>query len=277
MKWKNILLTVGLGFILGACKEQDIPVFTTDDAGIYFQRVTNSYYGTTTEFYSTSLSYSFVSLRASQKGAILSATVRTMGKVVDYDRPVKVKIDEEETTAVEGKHYEVDLDTVVIRAGESSALVRVYFFRADDLMEEEIRLVLRLDDNEHFKCYFPEYKNTNSYTATGTMIRGDQFVFSLSEMYTEPGFWSRYGVDYFGVWTPKKYLVVNSVCVLSPDDWDYGGVSGTKVQYGRLNFFAVAVQKYLQEQADAGEPVLDSDGQYMQLAPAFVVDYSRYE
>ena len=270
-------MTVGLGFILGACEEQDIPVFTTDDAGIYFQRVTNSYYGTTTEFYSTSLSYSFVSLRASQKGAILSATVRTMGKVVDYDRPVRVKIDEEETTAVEGKHYEVDLDTVVIRAGESSALVRVYYFRADDLMEEEIRLALRLDDNEHFKCYFPEYKNTNSYTSTGTMIRGDQFVFSLSEMYTEPGFWSRYGVDYFGVWTPKKYLVVNSVCVLSPDDWDYGGVSGTKVQYGRLNFFAVAVQKYLQEQADAGEPVLDSDGQYMQLAPAFVVDYSRYE
>ena len=46
---------------------------------------------------------------------------------------------------------------------------------------------------------------------------------------------------------------------------------------GRFNFFALAVQKYLQEQADAGTPELDSDGEYMQLDPSYSVDYSRYE
>ena len=46
---------------------------------------------------------------------------------------------------------------------------------------------------------------------------------------------------------------------------------------GRLSFFAIAVQKYLQEQADADTPEVDSDGKYMQLAPAYSVDYSRYE
>ena len=46
---------------------------------------------------------------------------------------------------------------------------------------------------------------------------------------------------------------------------------------GRLSFFAIAARKYLQEQADAGVPEIDSDGSYMQLAPAYSVDYSRYE
>ena len=67
------------------------------------------------------------------------------------------------------------------------------------------------------------------------------------------------------------------VCGLNASDWGIAGQSGAKVSLGRFNFFAVAVQKYLQEQADAGEPVLDSDENYMQLAPAYAVDYSQYE
>lgn len=277
MKWKNILWGMGFCFLLSACEKQDIPFFTTDDAGIYFQRVTSYIYGSTTEFYADSLAYSFVSAQASAKSVMLLATVRTMGKVADYDRPFKVVVDEAGTTAVEGKHYELDLDTVVVPAGASTAYVRVRFYRTDDLMERTVRLALRLEDNEYFKCYFPEYKNTSAYTATGELIHGNLFAFSLSEMYTEPSYWSMFGGSFFGDWTPKKYLVVNAACGLTPADWSEAGYAGTKVQYGRFSFFAVTVQKYLQEQADAGTPVSDSDGEYMQLAPSYSVDYSRYE
>ena len=167
-------MIVGLGFVASACEKQDSSIFTTDDAGIYFQMVTMSIYGTTTEYYTDSLSSSFASVRASAKSAVLAATVRTMGKVADYDRPFKVVVDKEGSTAVEGEHYEIDLDTLVVRAGESSARVRVRFFRTADLMKRTIRLVLRLEDNEYFKCYFPEYKNTNAYRATGR-ISGQNF------------------------------------------------------------------------------------------------------
>lgn len=107
-------------------------------------------------------------------------------------------------------------------------------------MEKAVRLALRLEDNEYFKCYFPEYKNTNAYSATGVMIHGDVFAFSLSEMYTEPSYWAMFGGSFFGDWTPKKYIVVNSVCGLTPSDWSNAGYAGTKVQYGRFNFFATA-------------------------------------
>ena len=277
MKWKIILFVSSLTLVFCACEKQDISVFTTDDSGIYFQRVTSYIYNSTTEYYGDSVAYSFASAKASVKSVVLSATIRTMGKVVDYDRPFKVVVDQEGTTAIEGKHYEVNLDTVVVPAGKSTAYVRVRFFRTDDMMEKAVRLAIRLEDNEYFKCYFPEYKNTNAYSATGVMIHGDEFVFSLSEMYTEPCYWSMFGDGFFGNWTPKKFLVVNSVCGLSAADWDNAGYAGAKIQYGRFNFFTTTVQKYLQEQADAGTPELDSDGSYMQLAPSYSVDYSRYE
>ena len=277
MKWKIILFVSSLTLVFSACEKQDISVFTTDDSGIYFQRVTSYIYNSTTEYYGDSVAYSFASAKASVKNVVLSATIRTMGKVVDYDRPFKVVVDQEGTTAIEGKHYEVNLDTVVVPAGKSTAYVRVRFFRTDDMMEKAVRLAIRLEDNEYFKCYFPEYKNTNAYSATGVMIHGDEFVFSLSEMYTEPWYWSMFGDGFFGNWTPKKFLVVNSVCGLSAADWDNAGYAGAKIQYGRFNFFTTTVQKYLQEQADAGTPELDSDGSYMQLAPSYSVDYYRYE
>ena len=97
MKWKDILFVLGLSAVLGACEKKDIEVFTTDDAGIYFQLI-KGYYGTTTEIYTDSLDYSFASLPASMKDVILPATVRTMGKVADQDRPFKVVVDKEGTS-----------------------------------------------------------------------------------------------------------------------------------------------------------------------------------
>ena len=145
-------------------------------------------------------------------------------------------------------------------------------------MEKSVRLALRLEDNEYFKCYFPEYKNMNTYTATGVQIHGDSFSFTLSEMYTIPWYWRAIiETDYFGEWTPKKFVLINAVCGFTMSDWNSAGGTGAKIIYGRCGFFATMVQKYLQEQADAGTPVLDSDGKYMQLHPDYAVDYSRYE
>lgn len=64
---------------------------------------------------------------------------------------------------------------------------------------------------------------------------------------------------------------------VNPIDWQYANYYGYKMQSARLPFFARTVRIYLQEQADAGNPVTDSDGKYMQLAPNYEVDYSDYQ
>ena len=278
MKLRIILFALISFPFLWSCDKKEIPVFASDDAGIYFQRLTNAVYGSTTEYYGDSTDFSFAGTNAYYTSHVLYAPVLTMGKVVDYDRPFKVVVDMEETTAVEGKDFEIELDSLVIKAGTSKAEVPVSIIRTETLLEKTLKIVLRLQENEHFKCYLETYKNTNLYTAKGEQISGVRYVFTFNEMYTQPNFWKNYAEkDYFGEWTAKKYQVVNQVCGLTPIDWQYANYYGYKMQSARLPFFARTVRIYLQEQADAGNPVTDSDGKYMQLAPNYEVDYSDYQ
>lgn len=278
MKLRIILFALISFPFLWSCDKKEIPVFASDDAGIYFQRLTNAVYGSTTEYYGDSTDFSFAGTNAYYTSHVLYAPVLTMGKVVDYDRPFKVVVDMEETTAVEGKDFEIELDSLVIKAGTSKAEVPVRIIRTETLLEKTLKIVLRLQENEHFKCYLETYKNTNLYTAKGEQISGVRYVFTFNEMYTQPNFWKNYAEkDYFGEWTAKKYQVVNQVCGLTPIDWQYANSYGYKMQSARLPFFARTVRIYLQEQADAGNPVTDSDGKYMQLAPNYEVDYSDYQ
>ena len=278
MKLRIILFALISFPFLWSCDKKEIPVFASDDAGIYFQRLTNAVYGSTTEYYGDSTDFSFAGTNAYYTSHVLYAPVLTMGKVVDYDRPFKVVVDMEETTAVEGKDFEIELDSLVIKAGTSKAEVPVRIIRTETLLEKTLKIVLRLQENEHFKCYLETYKNTNLYTAKGEQISGVRYVFTFNEMYTQPNFWKNYAEkDYFGEWTAKKYQVVNQVCGLTPIDWRYANYYGDKMQSARLPFFARTVRIYLQEQADAGNPVTDSDGKYMQLAPNYEVDYSDYQ
>ena len=278
MKLRIILFALISFPFLWSCDKKEIPVFASDDAGIYFQRLTNAVYGSTTEYYGDSTDFSFAGTNAYYTSHVLYAPVLTMGKVVDYDRPFKVVVDMEETTAVEGKDFEIELDSLVIKAGTSKAEVPVRIIRTETLLEKTLKIVLRLQENEHFKCYLETYKNTNLYTAKGEQISGVRYVFTFNEMYTQPNFWKNYAEkDYFGEWTAKKYQVVNQVCGLTPIDWQYAYYYGYKMQSARLPFFARTVRIYLQEQADAGNPVTDSDGKYMQLAPNYEVDYSDYQ
>lgn len=278
MKLRIILFALISFPFLWSCDKKEIPVFASDDAGIYFQRLTNAVYGSTTEYYGDSTDFSFAGTNAYYTSHVLYAPVLTMGKVVDYDRPFKVVVDMEETTAVEGKDFEIELDSLVIKAGTSKAEVPVRIIRTETLLEKTLKIVLRLQENEHFKCYLETYKNTNLYTAKGEQISGVRYVFTFNEMYTQPNFWKNYAEkDYFGEWTAKKYQVVNQVCGLTPIDWRYANYYGYKMQSARLPFFARTVRIYLQEQADAGNPVTDSDGKYMQLAPNYELDYSDYQ
>ncbi len=278
MKLRIILFALISFPFLWSCDKKEIPVFASDDAGIYFQRLTNAVYGSTTEYYGDSTDFSFAGTNAYYTSHVLYAPVLTMGKVVDYDRPFKVVVDMEETTAVEGKDFEIELDSLVIKAGTSKAEVPVRIIRTETLLEKTLKIVLRLQENEHFKCYLETYKNTNLYTAKGEQISGVRYVFTFNEMYTQPNFWKNYAEkDYFGEWTAKKYQVVNQVCGLTPIDWQYANYYGYKMQSARLPFFARTVRIYLQEPADAGNPVTDSAGKYMQLAPNYEVDYSDYQ
>lgn len=277
MKTKKILYLFLLPLIFTACETKDIPVYTSDDAALYFQRTASYIWGSTTVTYSNSTEFTFAGAAAEKNSVTYSAEVRTMGNVTDYDRPFKVEIDKEMSTGIQGVHFDTNLDTLKIKAGKSNAYVRITFYRTPDLLDSTLTVVLHLIENEHFNARINEYKKTNQWNSSSENLDGTRYTFKFNEQYSEPTYWSWFGEGFLGPWTPQKYIVVNSVMGWTVNDWSQAGQAGAKVSYGRLGFAAKAVRNYLQEQADNDTPVKDKDGSYMQLADGYTVDYSRYE
>ena len=273
MKIKNVLLFVLLFFLVGACSKDEIMLFDRGEAGVYFQVGSQTAMFVNSEKYVDSTDYSFSIVSDTVTEIVLTTEIRTMGKVKDYPRPVKLVIDTENTTAIEGVHYEMNLETAVIPAGKSHVSFPVKFFRTSDLGDRKIRLMLKLEDNEYFKVYFNEQKNTNVYYATGEQIMANRYKFLISEIYTKPSYWS-FAEEYFGSWSVAKFRFVNKVCEIPVEDWQRGGHTGSRVQAGRFPIYAYMVRNVLQELADVKTPELDDDGTYMQLGPNFEVDYS---
>lgn len=255
-----------------SCQREVIETYSLDESKVYFQ--TQSYSGSNgAAGYSTSTSFSFVDRDPSWTEVVFKGTVQLLGEAKDYDRAVKVVVDTERTTMVEGEGYEVDLDTLVIKAGASNAQIGVRFFRTKALRERVDTLVLRLLPNDYFDV-LETYKASNVWSnTTAGEIDGSRWTFSLSEIYTQPSRWTSQKVsNYFGSWNVTKYVFINAFFGFTTDDWEW---STGKIATGRMHYYARELQKELQRRADAGDPVLDEDGSYMQLPDAYHVDYSN--
>ncbi|MDR1274124.1 MAG: DUF4843 domain-containing protein [Odoribacteraceae bacterium] len=299
MKRKNILLILGAALSLTvACQKDEISVFDREETGLFFAYEIYQFDGMGN--YYDSLSFSFAEI---DEGALYDAyyagtltsvddyvstttervvvlPVNTMGKTRNYPRPVKIVVDEERNTATRGVHYEADIESVVIPAGASSARLTVRLLRTPDMQEQEIYVAFKLEENEHFKLYLQERKNTNLYSYTGRQIDATRFIFTASEFYEESFFWQIYCRGSLGPWSLQKYLFMNEVTGLNIVDWTMGLyriLELSKINQTRVPYFSSLVRKALQQRADDGDPVREADGSLMQLAGAYLVDYSAYE
>ena len=158
------IFALGVAAAATSCQTEEIELFTTDDSMVYFQKTT-MFTSSGNEGYGNSTSFSFVGYNEKMTSVTFAGEIRTMGKVRDYDRAVKVVVDEEKTTMVAGVDYEVDLDTVRIPAGKNLTKLNVKFLRNLRLRDEALTLVLRLQPNENFGV-LEKYKSSNSYNAS---------------------------------------------------------------------------------------------------------------
>ena len=274
-----ILLPLSLAALaLTGCQTEEIDVFSTDDALVYFQRIS---YTTSNgqEGYATNTKYSFVGASEKMTQVTFKADVRLLGKVVDYDRSLKVVVDKERSTMDEGIDYEIDFDTLCIKAGTNKTQVPVRFLRNLSFREGPDTLVIRLEPNEHFSL-LEKYNTTNTYNGNSddsNKMDGTRYTFVIDEVYTCPDGWHTLNAsNYFGAWTATKYIYINDTLGFSTEDWIWINGAGSKITAGRMPYYAQHLQKELQRRADEGDPVYDEDGSFMQLGENYRVDYSKY-
>jgi len=115
--------------------------------------------------------------------------VKTLGFVVDYDRPFvleQVEKDDREQ-AVAGKHYIAFDDSLVsvhykVPAGKNEARFPIVLKRDPSLKQQEVTLRVRIGHNENFISGYDAYQEK---------------IISVSDILTQPDYWNSYASYYF--------------------------------------------------------------------------------
>lgn len=202
--------------------------------------------------------------------------VRTTGVSTDYDRPYKVEVVADSTTA----RLDIDFSDLqtdrVIKAGQTSDTIRFKAHRTDEIFEDTVRLQIRLLPNEHFITNFKEYGEPGSYFSYVTVggsqsskefdVNADASIHNIFiyDTMTQPmGWWgsasSVPGIG--GGFTAKKIRLMMKLCEcdLSAFDTKYSMPSS------RFTSYCEKLGRYLIEQAKLGPDhvVLENDGTLM--------------
>ncbi len=260
----------------GACSEENVPLYNGCKAGLFIQEVyTSDIYGNPIS-YRDSTTFSFASVDEKYTEYSARFIVRTMGNTVNEPRPYKIAV-LEGTTAVEGEDFDLSQNDFIVHANNSTDTVWVRLIRTSKLRTNTLRIKLGLVANEYFDLPIDYYKNSSSWSEDGPKNSATSYIVRFSEIYTQPSYWGWYGDEYFGTFTVNRYLELNKVMGWTTTDWSNAGMTGAKVAYGKMDFAARTFQRHLQKMADAGTPVLDDDGSYIQLPAKYAVDYSKYE
>lgn len=274
---KNLISHIAFGLLissvwLSACSTEEIETYSGVQSGIFIQEVARTDIAGNPIAYQDSASYSFSNYGADVTSRLVRVTIRTIGPTVNYDRPYKVEIVPEETTGIEGEDFDISENESVIKAGEATDYYKIRMLRTPKLSQGvRVKVKIRIVPNEYFTLPIQELKNSSSWSEDGEFLPTTTYIITFSEEYSLPFPFDIYWPDYFGSFTAAKMKVVNQVMGYTYQSWSDGTVA-----YGKLAFMAGETKKYLQQQADAGTPVIDEDGSYMQLGTSYQVDYSDY-
>ena len=184
-----------------ACQKENVGLYNRGDSMVYFQ-VQNFSGSNGAEGYTTRTNFSFVDYAAAYTSVVFNAKVKLLGEVKDYDRALKVVVDEERTTmtsydAVTNPDggYMMDFDTLKIKAGSNEGTVGVRFMRNASIKKQVDTLVLKLEANQYFEV-LNAYKSSNVWSnTTADTIDGTRYTFLISEIYTQPSRWGDVAAD----------------------------------------------------------------------------------
>ncbi len=200
--------------------------------------------------------------------------VRTTGVSTNYDRPYKIEVVADSTTA----RLDIDFSDLqtdrVIKAGQTSDTIRFKAHRTDEIFEDTVRLQIRLLPNEHFITNFKEYGEPGSYFSYVTVggsqsskefdVNADASIHNIFiyDTMTQPkGWWGSALGGIGGTFSAKKIRLMMELCNCDLSAFETMGTMPSS----RFTSYCEKLGKYLIEQAKLGPDhvVLEKDGTLM--------------
>ncbi|MGM9701624.1 MAG: DUF4843 domain-containing protein [Prevotella sp.] len=184
------LFAVVFALTLGSCEKNGLELYG-DEAYLVFEMPTWGLQNTPLD----SMVCSFPALGDECTEHVMNFKMRIIGKAVDYNRAIKLRVNAEKSTAQEGVNFK--LDPIVMPAGQYTVDVPLTIYRAG-LKDKQVRLQLEVDPNEHFGVGFEK-------TSVGIFLWGDKYI--------KPSNWdtSNYK-NCFGEFTETRYAFILQSC-----------------------------------------------------------------
>lgn len=222
---KYIIFCLVLGGLLTACNRDEILMFKGSNHIQFVKEVKDS----------TMLSF-FAHPGVNEYR--LPVEVILTGYAYEEEVAYSVVVNEEFTTAEEGKHFRLP-EKMTIGANRFRDTCWITLYRHEELQTEEKRLVIGLKDKDPLKVGQAE--------CSVAVIR-------MNDKITKPGWWDIYIQFYYlGSYTATKYRkFIEATGVLDPGPSD-----------SERRFYALQFKYWLQDKKAAGETVYDENGKEM--------------
>lgn len=228
-----------------SCKKETID-FYSGASLLYFDN--SIHYGNSrnTQRVDTTL-FTFSLASESVKDSVLNIRVSLMGKQADHDRSFSVKVIDSLTTAVAGVHYEPLQNEYIVPANKSVAYIPVLFHRTKEMATQQYLLQLQIQPNQEFDTTLTQPATKDSVVATATL------TLFIDDQVAKPARWLD---GYLGTFSRKKILLICSQLDMTLNDF-------TTIAVAEAVYMGKAMQRYLNQQKAAGNPIYEEDGTEM--------------
>lgn len=178
MKNISIINILGVGIsllLLVSCSEKQIDSFDTNFCYFNFEKHTQKITdGGTTDIVDKEYEYSFSLEEDDFTSYTYKFVVILVGTTADYDRPYKIKVIDDKSTAPSSIYsYESNR---IIKAGQMTDTIDVKLYRDPLLKDENKVLTLGLVENEHFQQGIP-HRQYVSLTISDQLLKPDWWDF----------------------------------------------------------------------------------------------------
>jgi hypothetical protein len=239
--------------------------------GVYFAVTSGPYYAAPSSWpYRPYTNIEFVKYAGSVKELSTNIRVMITGPVKDYDRPFRVELNPDSTTAQVGVHFLPIGETFVIPANSIYGYIPVTLKRTPDMTVQNKKIGLRLVANEQFGLAFPEWKAIpglgTSYLGTDTAFDATLHTINVNDLMVQPAVWrgsvvaaTNRETGSWGAFTRKKLELMCQLFNLTYPDF----ASDVTMTLVLSNLIASEMTRYLIDQFNAGTPVKEDDGRLM--------------
>jgi hypothetical protein len=271
--------------IFSSCEYETLPTYSGEDQ-IYFRYADYDQNNINALVNYTMVNFGYDPVIKTD--STIKISVKIMGKVVDYDRPVSFVLDEELADTLSytsdgskvgdaaqlGEDVELLLDQSFVPAGKTIGSIVIKLKNTARLKDSNLVAAIQLVENTYFKA---DYKTTRiKYVNDEGKIVGTQYLVLFDNRNDAPNLWvypsTKQSLDrMFGAYSTKKFKLICELFGLNREYFTYdpetetaSTVFGARFPIALAMGWATAFNRYLDEYKTIhGEPILEEDGTEM--------------